>query len=141
MLNTREEIIDFIGENPLFFIATTDNGQPRVRGIMMYKTDDKGIIFSTGKNKDFYKQLLANPRVELCFYSNYMQVRVTGTVVEADDELAMKQEIVDARPFMKPWIEAMGYETIGLFRVCACKATVWSLDQPLMRKRFVPLFE
>ena len=141
MLNTREEIIDFLEKNPLFFIATTDNGQPRVRGIMMYKTDDKGIIFSTGKNKDFYKQLLANPHVELCFYSNYMQVRVTGTVVEADDELAMKQEIVNARPFMKPWIEAMGYETIGLFRVCACKATVWSLDQPLMRKRFVPLFE
>lgn len=141
MVNTREEIIDFIGKNPLFFIATTDNGLPRVRGIMMYKTDDKGIIFSTGKNKDFYKQLLANPNVELCYYANNIQVRVTGTAVETDEDLGMKQEIVNARPFMKPWIEAAGYEVIGLFRVCACKATVWSLDQPLMRKRFVPLFE
>jgi pyridoxamine 5'-phosphate oxidase len=141
MLSTKEEIIDFIEKNPLAFIATTDNGQPRVRGIMMYKTDDKGIIFTTGKSKDFYKQLLANPSVELCFYSNMLQVRVTGTVVEADDDLALKQEIANARPFMKPWIEAAGYEVIGLFRVCSCKATVWSLDQPLMRKRFVPLFE
>jgi len=141
MLNTKEEIIDFIEKNPLFFIATTDAGQPRVRGIMMYKTDDKGIIFTTGKNKDFYKQLQANPGVELCYYSNNVQVRITGTAVEADDDLAMKQEIVNARPFMKPWIEAAGYEVIALFRVCNCKATVWSLDQPLMRKRFVPLFE
>ncbi|HNX06526.1 MAG TPA: pyridoxamine 5'-phosphate oxidase family protein [Bacteroidales bacterium] len=141
MLSTKEEIIDFIGKNPLFFIATTDAGQPRVRGIMMYKTDDKGIIFTTGKNKDFYKQLLANPKVELCFYADAVQVRVTGTAVEADDELALKKEIVNARPFMKPWIEAAGYEAIALFRVCSCKATVWSLDQPLMRKRFVPLFE
>lgn len=140
MLSTKEEILDFIGKNPLSFVATTDNGQPRVRGIMIYKTDDRGIIFTTGKNKDFYKQLLSNPKVELCFYADDVQVRVTGTAIEADDDLALKKKIVGSRPFMQPWIEAAGYEVMGLFRVCKCKATVWSLDSPIARKRFTELF-
>ncbi len=140
MLNTKEEILDFIGKNPLSFIATTDNGQPRVRGIMIYKTDDRGIIFTTGKNKDFYRQLVTNPQVELCFYADDVQVRVTGTANEADDDLALKKEIVGSRPFLQPWIEAAGYEVMGLFRVCKCKATVWSLDSPMARKRFTELF-
>ncbi|HNW89234.1 MAG TPA: pyridoxamine 5'-phosphate oxidase family protein [Bacteroidales bacterium] len=140
MLNTKEEILDFIGKNPLSFIATTDNGQPRVRGIMIYKTDDRGIIFTTGKNKDFYRQLLTNPNVELCFYAEGIQIRVTGTANEANDDLALKKEIVASRPFLQPWIEAAGYEVMGLFRVCKCKATVWSLDSPMARKRFTELF-
>lgn len=141
MISTKEEIIEFITKNPLFFIATNDNGQARVRGIMMHKTDSKGIIFTTGKNKDFYKQLQANSNVELCFYSNQLQIRITGIAVEIDEDLALKQEIVGSRPFMCSWIEAAGYDVMGLFRVCKCKATVWSLDMPLRRKRFITLFE
>jgi pyridoxamine 5'-phosphate oxidase len=141
MLNTKEEIIDFIGKNLLAFFATTENDQPRTRGIMIYKTDDKGIIFSTGKNKDFYKQLTANPKVELCFYGDNTQVRVTGTAINIDYDMALKQELVSARPFLQPWIEAAGYEVMGLFRVCNCKATVWTMETAMARKRYVDLFE
>jgi pyridoxamine 5'-phosphate oxidase len=141
MISTKEEILEFITKNPLFFIATNDNGQPRVRGIMMHKADTNGIIFTTGKNKDFYKQLKANPNVEICFYSNQIQVRITGIAVETDEDQALKKEIVGSRPFMLPWIEAAGYDVMGLFRVCDCKATVWSFDMPLRRKRYVALFE
>ncbi|HOY30343.1 MAG TPA: pyridoxamine 5'-phosphate oxidase family protein [Bacteroidales bacterium] len=140
MLSSREEILDFIRKNPLAFVATMDHDQPRVRGIMTYKTDEQGIVFNTGKNKDFYRQLIANPKVELCFYSNHIQVRVTGIVTETDEDLALKKEIVASRPFMQPWIEAAGYEIIGLFRICNCKAHVWSADAPMARKRPVDLF-
>lgn len=141
MVNTKEEILDFMRSHPLFFIATIDKEQPRVRGIMMHKTDDKGIVFTTGKNKDFYKQLIANPKVELCFYSENTQVRITGTAIEIDEEISLKQEIVSSRPFMLSWIEAVGYDIMGLFRIYECKATCWSLDMPLARKRYITLFE
>jgi len=141
MLNTREEILDFINANPLFFIATDDAGQPRVRAIMMHKADDRGIVFTTGKNKDFFRQLKANPKVEICFYSNNAQVRVTGLVEEIHDDLALKQEIVGSRPFMLSWIESVGYDVMGVFRLYQCKATSWSIDAPLSRKRFITLFE
>ncbi len=141
MLSTKEEILAFIMANPLFFIATAQADQPHVRAIMMHKADDNGIVFTTGKNKDFYKQLQANPKVELCFYSNNMQLRVTGEVTEIDDDISLKQEIVSSRPFMLSWIEAVGYDVMGVFRISNCKATGWSLDMPLMRKRYITLFE
>ncbi|HOV10273.1 MAG TPA: pyridoxamine 5'-phosphate oxidase family protein [Bacteroidales bacterium] len=140
MLTTKEDIVDFIRKNPLAFVATADGSQPRVRGIMIHDVDDKGIILTTGKNKDFYKQLTTNPGVELCFYANNTQVRVTGVAVEADDELELKKEIVSTRPFMQPWIEMAGYGIMGLFRISQCKATVWSSESPMARKRFVDLF-
>ncbi len=141
MLTTKEEFHAFIAAHPLFFIATQDARQPRVRAIMMHKVDENGIVFTTGKNKDFYKQLRANPNVELCFYGNNMQIRVTGTATEIDDDLAMKQEIVSSRPFMLSWIESVGYEFMGVFRISNAKATCWSMDAPLTRKRFITLFE
>jgi pyridoxamine 5'-phosphate oxidase len=137
----KKEIIDFIRKNPLFFLATCDDDQARVRGIMMYKIDEAGnIVFTTGKNKPMYNQLKLNPKVELCFYADNTQLRVTGNLVEKD-LLELKQEIVESRPFMKPWVEAAGYDVIGVFSLERCVATWWKMESALARKRFVNLFD
>lgn len=48
--------------SPVMHLATVDeNGQPHVRGILMYKADENGIVFHTGEFKALYKQLLNNP--------------------------------------------------------------------------------
>ena len=139
MLATKEEILAFINQNPLGFIATADAEQPRVRGIMTYKANEDGIIISTAKNKDFYKQLMANPRTELCFYHDKTQIRVTGIATEIDTNLSLKQEIVAARDFLRPMIDYKGYDFMGLFCISECVATVWNIDSPFGRKRFVKL--
>jgi uncharacterized pyridoxamine 5'-phosphate oxidase family protein len=137
----KTDIIKFIKEHPLFFLGTIDGDQARVRGIMMYSIDEIGnIVFTTGKNKAMYRQLKANPKVELCFYDNGTQIRVLGEIME-NDNLALKQEIVEARPFMKPWVEATGYESIAVFVLTKCIATVWTLETAAMRKRFIALSE
>ena len=59
---TKEEILKMLNAHPVMYVATNDNGQPRVRGILMYKADDSGIVFHTGTTKDFYRQLVADPR-------------------------------------------------------------------------------
>ena len=141
MLSTKEDILAFINQNPLCFVATDDNGQPRVRGIMMFKADTNGIIISTAKNKDFYQQLKSNPKTEICFYRDKIQIRITGTASDIDDNLALKQKILDARPFLKPMIEYKGYDFMGLFCIENCVATVWDFDNPFARKRFIKLFE
>jgi len=141
MLSTKEEILSYINQNPLCFVASDDGGQPRVRGIMMYKADSSGIIISTAKNKDFFQQLKANPKTELCFYHDKIQIRITGTATDMDENLALKHEIVDARPFLKPMIDYKGYDFMGLLCIINCIATVWDFDNPFARKRFVKLFE
>jgi uncharacterized pyridoxamine 5'-phosphate oxidase family protein len=137
----KNEIIDFIRAHPLFFLATCDGDQARVRGIMMYSVDELGnIVFSTGKNKPMYEQLRKNPKIECCFYSDNKQIRVQGDLIESDNQ-ALKKEIVEARPFMKPWIDAAGYDVMGVFILTRCKATWWSMDSALSRKRYINLFE
>jgi pyridoxamine 5'-phosphate oxidase len=134
----KQQIIDFIKAHPLFFLATCEGSQARVRGIMMYRVDEKGIVFTTGKNKPIYAQLLENPAVELCFYHENTQVRITGILKELEDP-DIKKEIVEARPFMKPWVEASGYDIIAVFCLSDCVATYWTIENPLGRKRFVKL--
>ena len=45
---TKEEIYKLLNEHPVMYVSTNDNGQPRVRGILMYKADADGIVFHTG---------------------------------------------------------------------------------------------
>lgn len=134
----KQQLIDFIKAHPLFFLATCEGKQARVRGIMMYCFDENGLVFTTGRNKGMFTQLKENPAVELCFYHDNTQVRVTGTLEELDD-LNIKKEIVAVRPFMKPWIETAGYDIIAVFRLSDCIATWWSMENPLARKRFVKI--
>jgi pyridoxamine 5'-phosphate oxidase len=124
----KTQILDFINTNPVCHLATADGDQPRVRGMMMYKADDNGIIFHTGDFKDLYQQLKKNPKVEICFNSSDQrnQVRVCG-IAEFIDKMDLKKEIVSARPFMKPQIDRQGYNMLIVFRVKNLKAATWSM--------------
>jgi pyridoxamine 5'-phosphate oxidase len=124
----RTEILQFINAHPACSLATVEGNQPRVRGMLVYKADAKGLVFHTGTGKSLYKQVQANPRVEVVFndFETRTQVRVEG-VVEILDDLALKKEIAEARPFMKPWVEQFGYGFIGVFRVTRCKVAVWTM--------------
>jgi pyridoxamine 5'-phosphate oxidase len=122
------EILQFINAHPACSLATVEGNQPRVRGMLVYKADVKGLVFHTGTGKSLYKQVQANPRVEVVFNDpeTRTQVRVAG-VTEIVNDMALKKEIVEARPFMKPWVEQWGYDFVAIFRVTRCKVAVWTM--------------
>lgn len=126
----RHEIQAIINANPAFFLATTEDGEPRVRGMLLYRADDEGIVFHTGAMKDVYRQLMANPAVELCFFDqqNMVQVRVDGTARRIED-LPLKHEIVNSpgREFLKPLVENHGVGILEVFRIENCRALVWTM--------------
>ena len=124
----RIEILQFLNAHLACSLATLEGNQPRVRGMMVYRADAKGLIFHTGSNKALYRQIRANPHVETCFNdpATGTQVRVAGEV-EILNDMALKKEIVEARPFMKPWIEQHGYDLLVVFRVTRCKTAVWTM--------------
>ena len=90
-----DEYIKFANENPIGFLATVDNRQPRVRGFQLWYADKSGLYYSSAAGKDIYKQLKAEPKVEVCFFNpkskDMQQMRVTGTV-EFIDDIEMKKE-------------------------------------------------
>lgn len=136
----KKEILEFLNANPVCFLATAEGSQPHVRGMLMYRADENGIIFSSGTMKDLYKQIKENPQVELCFFSqkDNTQIRVSGSAKLVDD-LEFKKEIVNNRDFLKPWVEERGYEMLSVFRIENCQATVWTIEANFAPKSWIKL--
>jgi uncharacterized pyridoxamine 5'-phosphate oxidase family protein len=137
---TKEEVIEFAANNPVFSLATTDGNQPHVRMMMVCRADENGIIITTGRDKDVNKQLQANPAVEMCFHSaeGNRQVRIEGAVEQLDD-LELKKEIVEKFPFLKPWVEMQGYEVMATYRLQNGKATTWTMETAFEPKQYIQL--
>ena len=135
----KAEILEFLNANRDCFLATAEGNEPHVRAIGMVKADENGIILEIGTFKDVYKQMVANPNVELCFYNakDGIQVRVSGAVEPVDD-IELKKEIVVQRPFLKERIAKGGYEAMGVFRLKG-QAYVWSFATNLEPKKYVQL--
>lgn len=135
----KEEILAFINSNPGCYLATVEDNQPHVRGMMMYKADDKGIIFHTHKNKDLNKQLVKNPLVEVCYNSpkRDVQVRVKGKAVMKND-LEFKKQLVNDRPFLKDQM-ANDYDNLIVFTVTECVAQIWTFATNLASKTYIKI--
>ena len=125
----KKEILDFITKNPTAYVATVEGKKPHVRAMGTYKADEKGIIFSMQGNKDVYKQLVANPETELCYFANGVQVRVAGKFTAVDD-MALKKEMVEKRPFLKPQVDKEGWDYLKVFNLKKGKATVLDMKGP-----------
>jgi len=137
---TKAEILAFINAGPTCYLATSENNKPHVRGMVIYRADEKGIILQTWNVKDLYKQLTENPDVELCLLNNEknVQIRVSGKATIVED-LDLKKEIVEKRPFLKPWVEKMGFDKIAVFRIVKCVAHQWTREANFLPKEYINL--
>jgi len=143
---TSQEIIELINRNPVFHLATVEGDQPRVRGMMLYKADESGIVFHSGIMKDVYRQVVNNPKVELCFndFKNNVQVRVSGKLEIVDDN-NLKDEICEhpSRQFLRGWRESGSlqdfYKSFVVFRLKNGTATTWTMETNFAPKEFIQL--
>ena len=142
----REEIFELMNNNLAFYLGTVEEGEPRVRGMMLYKADETGIVFHTGAFKDVYKQILSNPHAQLCFIDpvKNIQVRVRGTLEIVDDP-ALKDEISNhpTRGFVKAWRESGPledfYNSFIVLRMKSGFANVWTFDKNFAPKEDIAL--
>ena len=84
------KVNDFISEAGVFYLATVDGDQPKVRPLGAHMEMDGKLLFGVGDFKDVYKQLVANPKVEIaCAKADGHWLRYTGKAVfEEDDKYA-----------------------------------------------------
>lgn len=130
----KQEMLALMNQNPAFFLATVDGDQPRVRGMLLYKADESGIVFHSGSMKEVTRQVLNNPKVECCFndFKTGRQLRVRGQLEILDDR-KLKDEIADhpSRAFLKPWKEGGElsdfYETFVVFKMTDGVGVTWTM--------------
>ena len=137
---TKEEVLEFAAKNRACSLATVEGNLPRVRMIMLYRADENGIIFVTGRQKALHSQLQANPAVEMCLHNaeEGRQMRIEGTA-EMLDDLELKKQVVEDFSFLKPWIEKEGYKVLICYRLKNAKATIWTMETNFEPKQYVQL--
>lgn len=133
---TKEDMYALMNQNPAFHLATVEGDQPRVRGMLLFRADDNGIIFHTASTKDLYAQIKKNPKAELCFFGNGTQIRVTGILEQViDDEL--REEIFNhpTRKFLQAWKSNGIDNLLQIFRMKNCDAITWTMESNFAEKK------
>ena len=137
---TAQEMYRLMNENPVFHLATMDGDQPRVRGMLLFRADENGIIFHTASTKDVFAQIKKNPKAEMCFSGNGVQIRVTGVLEQVSDE-KLREEIFahPTRKFLQAWKENGIDGILQIFRMKDCTAVTWTMETNFAPKEFVKL--
>jgi uncharacterized pyridoxamine 5'-phosphate oxidase family protein len=94
------EVYDFLKKAGVYYLATVEGDQPRVRPFGTVDIFDGKLYIQTGKTKDVSKQIKANPKVELCALNGDTWIRVRAVAVE-DPRREAKQHMLDAYPQLK----------------------------------------
>ncbi len=124
----RREVLDFVRNCTTSFMATVENGLPRVRAMDTPHVDENGLTFCTGSTKDVAIQLIADPSVELCYWDGgkAVQIRIRGRMEKLSD-LDLLKNIVETRfTFLKPVVEKYGWGALTLFRLSKGEVRTWS---------------
>ncbi len=100
-----EEVYEFLKKCGIYYLATTEGDQPRVRPFGTVLMFEDKLYIQTGKVKNVSKQIMKNPKIEICAFSDDKWVRVEAIAVE-DDRTEPKQKMLDAYPQLKSMYSA-----------------------------------
>ncbi|MBR6329698.1 MAG: pyridoxamine 5'-phosphate oxidase family protein [Lachnospiraceae bacterium] len=109
-----EEVYKFLKEAEVYYLATVEGDQPRVRPFGTADIFEGKLYIQTGKVKDVSKQIQANPKVEICAFRDGKWLRVSGCLVR-DDRVEAKAHMLDAHPSLKNMYSAEDDNTEVLY--------------------------
>lgn len=95
-----QEVYEFLKKCGTYYLATEEDGQPHVRPFGTIDLFDGRLTIQTGKVKEVSRQMLRNPRVELCAFDGERWLRLAATAVE-EPRLEAQKHMLDAYPSLQ----------------------------------------
>lgn len=89
-----ERVCQFLKEAGVYYLATVEGDQPRVRPFGTAHIFEGKLYIQTGKIKPVSKQIAENPKVEVCAFKDGMWLRVSGELLE-DNRVEAKKSMLD----------------------------------------------
>jgi uncharacterized pyridoxamine 5'-phosphate oxidase family protein len=115
-----QEAIDFLRKNKEVALATVGSGnRPMIRAFQIMKVSDTTLFFATSSAKQVYKELQANPAIEILGLKDNISVRVGGNA-SFDVQDSVQQEIYDTNPVLQrlyPGYKALAYFSMEIERL------------------------
>lgn len=94
------EVFEFLKRCSVYYLATMDGDQPRVRPFGTIDMFEDKLYIQTGKVKNVSKQIQANPKVEICAFNGREWLRIEAVAVR-DENVEAKKHLLDAYPDLK----------------------------------------
>ena len=95
-----ERVCNFLKEAGVYYLATVEGDQPRVRPFGTVNVFEGKLYIQTGKAKPCSKQILENPKVEISAFLGGTWIRIAGELAE-DDRVEAKKSMLDAYPNLR----------------------------------------
>ncbi len=89
-----EKVCKFLKEAGVYYLATVEGDQPRVRPFGTAHIFDGKLYIQTGKVKPVSKKIAANPKLEISAFKDGVWLRVAGDLAE-DDRMDAKKSMLD----------------------------------------------
>ena len=118
-MSNIERVCSFLKDAGVYYLATAEGDQPRVRPFGTAHIFEGKLYFQTGLIKDVAKQMTANPKVEICAFLNGTWIRVCGEAV-LDDRIEAQQSMLDAYPNLQKMYQAGDGNTAVYWLKDAC---------------------
>ena len=109
-----EKVCKFLDEAKVYYLATADGDQPRVRPFGTVLVYEGKLYIQTGKIKPVSKQLAANPKAEICAFAGGKWLRIAGELIN-DDRIEPKTAMLDKYPELKGMYSAEDDNTQVLY--------------------------
>lgn len=127
-----KEILDFLAASPAFHVATVDeNNHPRVRPFSFAMEWEGRLTFVTNTEKKVYRQLAANPRVEICSFNHQTGewMRISGRV-ELFRSVEANRKVYEVMPSLKDIYKDEHNPVLACFSIVEGEAATYSFTSP-----------
>ena len=95
-----KRVLEFLKKADVYYLATVEGDQPRVRPFGTINEFEGKLYIQTGKVKPTSRQLAANPKAEICAFTDGAWIRVACELIE-DDRFEAKKSMLDAYPMLR----------------------------------------
>ena len=112
-MSSAAKVSEFLDKAKVFYFLTTDGDQPKGRPFGFRMLVDDKLYFGCGTFKNVFKQLTANPKVEVLAVAGDDFMRYDGTAKVVKDD-ALLAKVREAMPGIMAMYDKNGWE-MGLF--------------------------
>lgn len=95
-----QEVYDFLKAAGTYYLATDEDGQPRVRPFGTVNIFEGKLYIQTGRVKAVSRQLHANPRIEICALHEGRWLRLEASAA-LDDRREARVSMLEAYPALQ----------------------------------------
>ena len=112
-MSNAAKIDEFLNKAKTFYFLTTDGDQPKGRPFGFHLLAGDRVYFGCGTFKEVFKQLTANPKVEVLALNGDEFLRYDGSATVIKDE-SLLAKVRQAMPDVMALYDQNGWE-MGLF--------------------------